>query len=199
MVAVFGENPMSTATMSRTDALAKIRELEQEAADLETQFNENMSAIFQKIANAASLNASDDAPPLRNRAATAAATAPAPKHANVAKKATKEKPVSERNYSNPVGLKATIFDVLDRNPKEWAKLLPDLPADAIGLQISEIKEIIEAEGKWKSSSDDISTQLSGHLGALRTKDKVIARADGGRYYVIEGAELVVGKRGRKVA
>lgn len=191
---------MSTATMSRTDALAKIRELEQEAADLETQFNENMSAIFQKIADAASLNASDDAPPLRNRPAKATATAPAPKHANVAKKAAaKEKPVSERNYSNPVGLKATIFDVLDRNPKEWAKLLPDLPADAIGLQISEIKEIIEAEGKWKSSSDDISTQLSGHLGALRTKDKVIARAEGGRYYVIEGAELVVGKRGRKAA
>ena len=89
--------------------------------------------------------------------------------------------------------------MLDRNPKEWHKFLPVLPADAIGLQISEIKEIIETEGKWKSSSDDISTQLSGHLGALRTKDKVIARADGGRYYVIEGAELVVGKRGRKAA
>jgi hypothetical protein len=192
---------MTTATMSRTDALAKIRELEQEAVTLETQFNENMDAIMKKIADAASLTASDDEPAPR-RAAVAnkpvASAKPAPKHKAVTQKPAGKVAPSERNYNNTMSLKEAIWDVLDRNPKEWSKLLPELPDEAEGLQIAEIKEIIESEKKWVSSSDNISTQLSSQLFNLK-KENLIARGENARYYIVDGAELPSSKRGRKPA
>lgn len=190
---------MTTATMSRTEALADIRKLEQEAVELETEFNEKMDGIMQRIAAAASGTATEDASPRRRNVPSkpAAASKPAAKHKNAPKNAGKVAP-TERNYTNEMSLKQAIWDVLDRNPKDWAKLLDDFPSDAEGLQISEIKEIIEAEKKWVSSSGDISTQLSSHLTNLK-KDGLIARAEGGRYYIVEGAELPESKRGRRKA
>jgi len=192
---------MTTATMSRTEALADIRKLEQEAVELETEFNEKMDGIMKRIAAAASGTATDEEPPRRRNVPAKPATAskPAAKHKNApkAKNAGKVAP-TERNYTNEISLKQAIWDVLDRNPKDWAKLLDDLPSDAEGLQISEIKEIIETEKKWVSSSGDISTQLSSHLTNLK-KDGLIARAEGGRYYIVEGAELPESKRGRRKA
>ena len=185
---------MTTATMSRTEALADIRKLEQEAVELETEFNEKMDGIMKRIAAAASGTATEDAPPRRRNVPSKPAVASKPaKHSNAPKNG-KVAP-TERNYTNEISLKQAIWDVLDRNPKDWAKLLDDLPSDAEGLQISEIKEIIETEKKWVSSSGDISTQLSSHLTNLK-KDGLIARAEGGRYYIVEGAELPESKRGR---
>jgi len=190
---------MTTATMSRTEALADIRKLEQEAVELETEFNEKMDGIMQKIAAAASGTASEEAPVRRRNVPSAK---PAAKHKNTSvknkpKNGAKVSP-TERNYTNEMSLKQAIWDVLDRNPKEWAKLLDDFPSDAEGLQISEIKEIIETEKKWVSNSDDISTQLSSHLTNLK-KEGLIGRAEGGRYYIAEGAELPESKRGRRKA
>jgi hypothetical protein len=194
---------MKTA-ISRTDALEKIRELEQEAVNLETSFNEQMDAIMSKIAEAASGNMKNDVttaektPARRGRPpASASKTKPA-KHAKNSKSDDDKVAPSERNYNNTMSLKRAIWDVLDRGPKEWSKLLEDFPEDAEGLCLHEIKEIINAEKKWTSSSADISTQLSSHLSGLKNED-LIARGDGGRYYIVEGAELVSGKRGRKAA
>lgn len=197
---------MTTAMKSRTDALAKVRQLEQEATDLKKDYNEKLAAIFDQIKDAVSMEFDEDddsdvipvATAHRGRpaGATNKPAAPARKQPTAAKNG-KVAP-TDRNYTNPVGLKQTIWEVLDRSHKEWAKHIADLPDDADGLTISEIKEIIEAEGKWKSSSDSIKTQLSSHLTNLKA-DGLIARADGGRYYIVEGAELVPGKRGRKAA
>lgn len=184
---------MSTATMSRTEALADIRKLEQEAVELETEFNQKMDEIMQRIAAAASGTASDE-PRRRNVQAKPVAKHKNASPKNAVKNGAKVAP-TERNYSNEMSLKQAIWDVLDR-PNEWSKLIEDLPPDAEGLQISEIKEIIETEKKWVSSSGDISTQLSTHLSHLKT-DGLIARAEGGRYYIVDGAELPESKRGRR--
>lgn len=190
---------MSTATMSRTDALEKVEELLKEAREAQATYDKNMSEIRELL----NFDESMPQPAHRGRPAATAAAKPeaaksTPKHA--AKKAGANGKVapSERNYSNPVGLKQTIWEVLDRSPKEWAKILDDFPADAEGLQISEIKEIIEKEGKWKSSSENISTQLSSHLFNLKGEG-LIARGTDSRYYIVDGAELTPKQRGRKKA
>jgi hypothetical protein len=187
---------MSTANMSRTEALANIRKLQQDAEDLEKQYNEKMLQIMKQISEAASSYGSlDDAQPSRLSPKLKA------EKKNATKNATKKKKnvaSGERNYSNQMSLKQAIWDVLDRSHKDWAKLLDELPDGAQGLQISEIKEIIEKEQKWVSSSEDISTQLSSHLTNLK-KDGFIARAEGGRYYIVKGAVLPETKRGRKPA
>jgi len=217
---------MSTATVSRTDALEKVRELQQEAANLEVQFNQEMDAILKQIAQEmdtilkqiaqeASLSQTNDAQPARrgrppaslsqtNNAQPARRGRPPasersfdPENSSPVARNSKVAP-DQRNYSNQMSLKRAIWDVLDR-PSDWAQLLSDLPNDALGLQISEIKEIIEFEKKWVSSSADISTQLSSHLHNLKKTGLLGRTADTFRYYIIEGAELISGKRGRKAA
>lgn len=179
-----------TMTMSRTDALTKIRELEEQA----TQAEQKLAEIFAEIGEIAS-SMCNGSPSVHSPSA-AHATVPKKKVAvAAAKKATKS---DKRNYGNTVSLKQTVWNVLDRGPKDWAKVVEDLPKNADGLQISEIKEIIEKEGSWTSSSGDISTQLASHLYNLK-KEGLIARTEEGRYYIVEGAELKVGKRGRKAA
>ena len=198
---------MSTATMGRTDALEQVEELLQEAKELKASLAEMQQNYEDKMKEIRNLLDSDESEELPVRATKpAVSTAPhrgrpvGSTNKSNAKKAAPNGKVAptERNYTNPVGLKQTIWDVLNRNPNNWAKIIKDLPKDAEGLTVSEIREIIEAEGKWKSSSDNISTQLSTHLTHLRG-EKLISRADGGRYYINEGAELVTGKRGRKAA
>jgi len=230
---------MNTATISRTDALSKVRELQQEAADLEIKHNEKMDAIMGQIAQVASLNQTNDSksasliqndspparrgrppasenqndspparrgrppasenqndsPPARRRGRPPASEAAKAVNGPVAKN-SKISP-DQRNYSNEMSLKQAIWDVLDR-PAEWPKLVSDLPEDAVGLQFSEIKDIIEHEKKWVSSSPDISTMVSSHLHNLK-KEGLLGRTEQARYYIIEGAELIPGKRGRKAA
>jgi len=217
---------MNTATISRTDALSKVRELQQEAADLEIKHNEKMDAIMSQIAQVASLNQTNDSksasliqndspparrrgrppasenqndsPPARRRgrppASEAAKAAKAAKAANGPVAKNSKIAPDQRNYSNEMSLKQAIWDVLDR-PAEWPKLVSDLPEDAVGLQFSEIKDIIEHEKKWVSSSPDISTMVSSHLHNLK-KEGLLGRTEQGRYYIIEGAELIPGKRGK---
>ena len=94
----------------------------------------------------------------------------------------------QRNYSNDISLKQAIWQVLDQGPNEWEKSLPNLPEDAEGLTVSEIREMIDVTGIWKSSSSDIGPQVSGHLTKLKGEQK-IARGNNKRYYIVEGAEL----------
>lgn len=189
---------MSTATMSRTDAIAEslqeLRTLEQDAVDLQ----EKMNVVLKKINDLTSTeetivrHVSPAKPAVKSaKAAKIAKTAKVDSGKN---KNSKVAP-TERNYTNEMSLKKAIWDVLDR-PHDWPKLIADLPSDAEGLQISEIKEIIETEKKWVSNSGDISTQLSTHLSHLKG-DGLIARAEGGRYYIVDGAELPETKRGRR--
>lgn len=196
---------MSTATMSRTDAIAEsleeLRTLEQDAVNLQERTNVVLKKIndltssdepIVRHAVAAKVSAKHNAKPVRNSAKNTKSF----KNVKNAKKNTKVAP-TERNYTNEMSLKKAIWDVLDR-PNDWSNFIADLPPNVEGLQISEIKEIIELEKKWVSNSGDISTQLSSHLSNLKGEG-LIARADGGRYYIVDGAELPESRRGRRKA
>ena len=198
---------MATATTSNS-----LTELVAEADQLELEYRGKRSAIMARIRDAANAEAGDfqvDAnnngsapsasaattspPPKRRRSQTAKKTtgktnpkAPAKKK-TAAKKSGKVKP-DDRNYDNKVSLRECIWNVLDRGPDSWAKSIEDFPADAEGLKVSEVKEIIENEGLWESSSENISPQVQQHLYELKKKDKV-ARGDDRRYYIVEGATL----------
>lgn len=186
---------MSTATMSRTDALAKLGELQQEATKLEqdhtvalAKIGNEIAALASSLSDGASFPNAPAAPAANNPVARRRPGRPAdPAKKKNTGKSSKVAP-NQRNYSNEISLKEAIWDVLDRSPKEWQKSIPDFPSDAEGLKISEIKELIEKEGKWVSSASDISPQLQSHIYNLKNAGKV-TRGEGGRYYINEGASL----------
>lgn len=134
----------------------------------------------------------------------APATPPQPKHGPrpsspaLAKKTsgTAAKPApakgggTTRNYDNDTSLPETIWEVLDREPQEYLTVIPEYPdATAVGLKVSEIKDVIEAEKKWVSSSPNISPMIQSAVGDLRYEGKLARNEDDRRYYIIDGAEL----------
>lgn len=196
---------MSTATMSRTDALSRVRELEQEAETVQKEYDEKMDAIGVQMEEAAaafrsgaSTNGSGNGraansapPPARRRQANQPAANSAPQARGrkpSGKKVSGKVAPNQRNYTNEMSLRQAIWNVLDRSPEDWDKVVADLPENAEGLQISEIKEVIEKEKKWVSASENISPQLQSQLYGLK-KDGKIARGDDSRYYIVQGATL----------
>ena len=180
-----------SVTANRTDAIERIRVLQQEAEALESKYQTEMNGIMEKIQQEAA-GFSTDSGSFSNPATPVAGakrrgrkpgSGNKPKTLTASKK--KASSSDKRNYSNKISLKQTIWNVLK-----------DLPPKSKGLQISEIRDSIESKGEWVSSSEDITTQLSGHLSRLK-KDGLIARSEEGRYYPVKGATLVIGKRGRK--
>lgn len=136
----------------------------------------------------------ETAPPRRKAARKG--TAPVARR----KKGTAPQPSGDKGEG--MTMDQAVFDVLDRHPSEWHKVLKDLPEGAEGLRAPEIQEIILAEKKWQSRSgvSDISPQITQAISRLKhnyplkpgSKDMgKIARGDERRYYVIEGATAPV--------
>ena len=106
---------------------------------------------------------------------------------------------SERNYGQELTLPEAIWDALDRNPATYKSIISpetrkpiitDEYSDAsVGLKVSEIKEVIEAERKWVSSSNNISPQVQGVIGKLKHEGKLARNEADRRYFVVDGAEL----------
>lgn len=95
----------------------------------------------------------------------------------------------ERNYGQDTSLRKEIWAVLDREPSSYKQYLPDYPDGAVGLKISELKEIIEQEGKWTSKAENISPQIQGHLHDLKKDGKIHRNEEDRRYFIVEGATL----------
>lgn len=95
----------------------------------------------------------------------------------------------ERNYGQETSLRKEIWSVLDRDPASYKQYLPDYPDEAVGLKVSEVKEIIEREGKWTSKAEDISPQIQGHLHDLKKDGKIHRNDVDRRYFIVEGATL----------
>jgi hypothetical protein len=188
---------MSTATMSRTDATGRIRQLmdefdtfEQEVDAKRKQFRQDMAAAEDALFGQSS----------NGQSAPAAAHKPAPAEK---RRGRSPRPAAQRSVtssdnrlkgSNQMSLRRAIWNVLDRNPKEWEKLLPDLPEKAEGLTIAEIREIIEKEKLW--TGENIGGQLGSHLYTLK-KDGLIERSSDGRYFIVEGADIDAPKGKKK--
>lgn len=105
-----------------------------------------------------------------------------------AKKAAKA--TGGRNYENEMTLTDTIWDVLDRDNGDYKKIFPDFNLENEGLKVSEIKAIIEQEGKYKSSSADIGPMIQQQLSILRHEGKIArSQKEDRRNFIVDGADL----------
>ena len=86
-------------------------------------------------------------------------------------------------YGNTTSLKDTIFEVLSRTPAQHKKILPEYPANETGLKVPEIKDIIEKEKSWVSSSKQIGTLVQQALYKLVEEGKA-ERAENRRYSLV---------------
>lgn len=201
---------MNTATQLSTTSLfeqidafrLEAEQLGAEAHDLFSQYQAKVAERQQallKMAEAATQAANENGTAAPNLPVRAAAVPAKPKAAAVPAKgraaAVPAKPKSKpapaaggRMYGQEVSLKKTIWNILSRSNSINRKFCPDIPTTAVGLKIGEINTIIKSEGVWKSSAENITSQIQGHLYKLRDENQVIARdEETRRYYAIEGA------------
>jgi hypothetical protein len=170
------------AMEKRNDALKRMGELAATASEETVQFEGNATPSTTTV----------NAP--KKKGVTGAAPKPIPKHASApAKKTVPGKKLAkvapgQRNYDNEMSLPQAIWDVLDRKSNTYKKYIPDYPDGADGLKVSEIKDVIEAEKKWVSSSENISPQIQQVVGKLR-EDGKLARSEDRRYFIVKGATL----------
>lgn len=203
---------MTTATMSRTDALTKLRELEQEASELQTKFDDDFAQIADQMDEVVAALKTPGNGMNGHTAAAPARRGPKPKNVSVptAKAKPGRKPgrpanapaaggkvaPNQRNYSNEMSLPEAVFDVLNR-PRDWSKAVADLPPKPQGLQIQQIKAVILHEKKWVSSASDISPQLQSIIGKMK-ESGAVARGDNRSYYIPRGATIeLFRKHGKK--
>lgn len=207
------------STITGVDALARIKELQAEADQVQQDADEKLGKIFAEmrdVSNAASgayqihdgNGKSSPAP-----AATATATAPAKKRgrpkktaaapaakkrgrpkkdtaAPAAKKRGRpKKDTSGKNYDNPTPLREVIWEIMSRSAKKWKEHLPDLPSGVTGLKAVEIATIIESEGSWSSSS---ASSVATQI-SKHIKDfreaGKMTRGEQARYEIVKGAKL----------
>jgi hypothetical protein len=101
-----------------------------------------------------------------------------------------------KNVVSDFSLSEVVWGILDRDPNSYLQVkdaagnpvIPDYPmGKAMGLSPSEIRAILDAEGKWVSNSKSLNNQIQGVLSEFRHEGKIVR--DAGRYYVLNGAEL----------
>lgn len=98
---------------------------------------------------------------------------------------------TSRNYDNPMSLTETIWEILDREPANLKKHIPSYDVNnPDGLKVAEVRDIIESEGTYKSSSSNISPMIQQQFQILRHEGKIArSNSESRRNYIVEGAEL----------
>ena len=100
-----------------------------------------------------------------------------------------EKAVSaEKEHDNSPSLKRVVWDMLGKGSFYMKKHLPEYPAGARGLKVSELKEIIEKSESWTTSSENIAGQIQNALYFLREAKKIDRNDEDRRYFIIKDAE-----------
>jgi len=171
--------------------LAKIQELEAEAAQVQLEADERLGKIMAQIRDTA--NGASGSYQVGNGA-------PKPDDTGTGKKTAVSKPTAKRKAvkkkpsaagskrANAQPLREVIWDILAKSPNSWKKSLDgELPKGATGLKAVELKRIIEAEELWISDSN-IAGQISTHLKAYREAGKM-ELGEQKRYYIVDGAEF----------
>lgn len=172
------------STLVQDNAVERIEVLKQEADELAGKYREKFAEIAE-IAKAvaegigSSSNGSvakvesDGLPPLKKRGRP-----PGAKSKRTTSRADNETP-----------LRAVIWEILSRDTKDLQKKLPQMSADAKGLKVSEIKQIIEDEGSWTSTSENINPQIQQHVYKLQKEKKLVRHNETHRYEIAKGATL----------
>jgi hypothetical protein len=118
-------------------------------------------------------------PAIQKRQGSAAV---APKVQPVAKK--------DQSFEQEITLPEAVWDALDRDIMSYASIVEGYePDDYGGLKTSEIKEVLDHEKKWVSSSPNPSSQIQQTIGELRHEGKLARNEATKRYYIVDGAEL----------
>lgn len=86
-------------------------------------------------------------------------------------------------------LRKEIWDITGRSASAHRQYFPEYPAGASGLKAAEIEIVINKEGKWKSSSEDIYGQIQTCLGILKKDGKIKRDPEDRRYTHVAGATL----------
>lgn len=201
---------MAASSAVQSDLLDQIEELrgqvtieEAEARKSLSEYQGHLAKRKETLERMAELakKAADAEPNFDMNGAAPHAAAPAPKHrggrpAKAAKGvAAKHKPTKGakgrggRMYGQGKSLPMVVWEILDRKPSALRKLLPDMPKDAVGLRIVEIRDVISMEGEWKSSSENIAPQIQQALKKFSEQGKVARDEDQKRWFIVEGAEL----------
>lgn len=93
------------------------------------------------------------------------------------------------NPNNKMSCRGACWHAVDRDPKEFKKIFPDYPPGAVGLKVSEVREIIESEKLW-SSDGDAGAMIQQALYSLKEKEGKMGRnEDDRRYFIIKNATL----------
>ncbi len=116
-----------------------------------------------------------------------AASATAAVKAN-GKKLGRPKKNGSAGENGDVSLKRAIWDVLERDSAANKRFIPDYPADAKGLKVAEIKEVIEKEGKWTTKSKSFAAQIQNAVYRLCDEKKAKRNDEDRRYYIVKGAQ-----------
>jgi len=95
---------------------------------------------------------------------------------------------AEKEHDNSPSLKRVVWDMLGKGSFYMKKHLPEYPAGARGLKVSELKEIIEKSESWTTSSENIAGQIQNALYFLREAKKIDRNDEDRRYFIIKDAE-----------
>jgi len=95
---------------------------------------------------------------------------------------------AEKEHDNSPSLKRVVWDMLGKGSFYMKKHLPEYPAGAKGLKVSELKEIIEKSESWTTSSENIAGQIQNALYFLREAKKIDRNDEDRRYFIIKDAE-----------
>lgn len=186
---------MTAMLVGSEETIAKIRELEKKATDLQNQIRpiyKEIGEIYLKLSGGEEIHTTSVKISSKPHAEiTKKRGRPVGSHSVSAKKHSK----IEMTRENSIGLKEAIWEILGRSSSELSKLIEGYPKDAIGPQVDEIKHIIELEKKWTSKSDNVGQQISTQMKNFR--DEGLVTRNEKRYSIVPGAQLVIAKRGRK--
>lgn len=180
---------MSTATTS-TEPLHQIGELTQRASEIKSEYSKIMKEISDLAAGEIGSNVPKNAPnsgnivnpvPMPKRRGRPPANPSAGSSSTNSTEAPKRRGRPPKNSNGSMSLKKAIFEVLDRD--NWDGIL-NKEDDEVALSAGEIKKVIETEGKWTSTSTDITSQLQGALRDLRKMELIVW--ENHKYYVPKG-------------
>ncbi len=197
--------------VKESSVASQLRELTEEAESFELEFREKYSQateafnryknLMNQVSELSGAQASSVLPDMEScepviptgpipKKKVTPASQPAAARGRPRNTAQAQKPQpNSKNYTNEMSLTEAVWDVLERDVKSIQTVIKDYPKDAVGLKIPEIRDIIQQEKKWSSSSENISPQVTQQVAVLRHEGKLARDEENRRYYIIQNADL----------
>lgn len=192
-----------SATATNVSDLARLGQLQSQATSVQNEIDakqgelQSIMGAIRDIASDLANGVAPAAPTVRRtpqvRQATPNATGKRgrgrPRGSANKQPAKGAKSADRRSRStNERPLRAVIWDVFGMKPAAIRTILPDFPANANGLKVAEVKDVIESEKLWSSETDSLGQQVQQHVHKLKNLGK-LQRGDDRRYTRVAGQTL----------